>query len=71
MKSSMCAYAISTSHIEEKVNVLNVKDLGRSSRINLWSKPRHPFSKWTSTKWHILEHYALIRHQKGNICYDY
>jgi hypothetical protein len=29
------AYAISTSHIKEKVNVFNVKNLSRSSKINL------------------------------------
>ncbi len=27
------AYAIGTSHINEKVNVFNVKDLARSSKI--------------------------------------
>ncbi len=54
MKSSMSAYAIGTSHIEEKVNVLNVKDLARSNKINLWFKQWHPISKWIGTKWHIL-----------------
>jgi hypothetical protein len=33
MKSSMYAYAIGTSHIKEKVNVFNVKDLARCSKI--------------------------------------
>jgi hypothetical protein len=71
MKIFVRAYAISTSHINEKVNVLNVKDLARSSKINLWSKQWHPISKWTSTKWHIKKHYASIKNQQGNICYDY
>ncbi len=31
----MYAYAIGTSHTKEKVNVFNVKDLTRSSEINL------------------------------------
>jgi len=42
MKIFARAYAINTSHINEKVNVLNVKDLGRSSKINLGSKQWHP-----------------------------
>jgi hypothetical protein len=31
MKSSTCAYAIGTFHMEKKVNVFSVKDLARSS----------------------------------------
>jgi hypothetical protein len=31
MKSFACAYVINISHIKEKVNVFNVKDLARFS----------------------------------------
>jgi hypothetical protein len=35
MKSFAYAYAIGTFHIKEKVNVFNVKNLARFSKINL------------------------------------
>ncbi len=49
------AYAIGTSHIKENVNVLSVKDLAKSNKINLWSKQWCWISRWTGTKWHIFE----------------
>jgi hypothetical protein len=70
MKSYAYAYVIGTSHTKEKVNVLSVKDLAWSSKINLSFNQWHPISRWTGAKWHILNHYALIRDQQGNIYYN-
>jgi hypothetical protein len=56
MKSFMSAYVIGNSHIEEKVNVFNVKDLAISfcDLKMAWN-----FKMDNGTKWHNLKHRAL------------
>ncbi len=57
-----------SQYLQQCINVWN-KINGRI--IEKIAKQWHPILKWTSIKWHILKHYALIRNQQGNICYDY
>jgi hypothetical protein len=57
MKSYVYAYAIGTSHIKEKVNVFNDKNLPKSRKI-FWIKKWLQISRWTvvlsGTIWNIM-----------------
>jgi hypothetical protein len=52
MNEKLYAYAFGTFHIQEKVNVFNVKIITRFSKINLWSKQWHPILRWTNVVAH-------------------
>jgi hypothetical protein len=47
MKSFAYAYVIGISHIKEKFNVFNDKDLPKSRKIVFWIKKWLWISRWT------------------------